>query len=93
MTEQMVVAELRRPRPQLPPALKVPVPVLVPARLRRTLPDGTVGFAELSDTDTVQLEGPLAAVDDGRQETLVMVEWGGALTVKLELPEWTASPP
>jgi hypothetical protein len=93
MTEQTVVAELRRPRPQLPPELKVPEALLVPARLSRTVPNGVVGVAELSVTETVQVEGPSTAVDDGEQETLVMVVWSGGLTVKLELPEWPASPP
>jgi len=53
--------------------LKVPVAFVV----KVTVPVGTVGVFELSDTLTVQLVGLLTEIDPGEQLTTVLVEWSG----------------
>ena len=66
--------------------LKLPVEFVV----KVTVPVGTVGLVELSNTLAVQLVGVLTKTDPGEQLTTIFVEWisGGATeeTARLKLP-------
>ena len=58
-----------------------------PPSLHETVPKGVVGGALMSVTVAVKVIALPAVTDDGLGETPVVVEWGGGLTVRDDVPE------